>query len=171
MLICCIRFLYDWSFRLYYYHYHLLLSKFFTPVFADGFSLEFNWHQDSAQYSDWSYKCFSFGYSTRPLISNSSSLCTNPWWLDFIIIIIIYSSRVFHISILMVFHWSLSDSKSPQVSRTRLSILMVRKKSRQVIWRWKYTMNHSQGEKYILEKKKRPTLSYQLKKIKKKKHR
>ena len=34
---------------------------------------------------------------------------------------IIYSLRVFHI--MMVFHWSLSDSMSPQVSRTLLSIL------------------------------------------------
>ena len=32
----------------------------------------------------------------------------------------------------MVFHWSLSDSKSPQVSRTRLSILAVF--SNAVIW-------------------------------------
>ena len=32
----------------------------------------------------------------------------------------------------MVFHWSLSDSKSPQVSRTRLSILAVL--SNAVIW-------------------------------------
>ena len=39
-----------------------------------------------------------------------------------IIIIIIYSLRIFQ---LMVFHWSLSDSKSPQVSRTLLSILAV----------------------------------------------
>ena len=29
---------------------------------------------------------------------------------------------------------------------------MVRKKTRQVIWKWKYTTNHCQGEKYILEK-------------------
>ena len=32
----------------------------------------------------------------------------------------------------MVFHWSLSDSKSPQVSRTRLRILAVL--SRAVVW-------------------------------------
>ena len=32
----------------------------------------------------------------------------------------------------MVFHWSLSDSKSPQVSRTRLSILAVL--SNDVVW-------------------------------------
>ena len=32
----------------------------------------------------------------------------------------------------MVFHWSLSDSKSPQVSRTRLSILAVL--SNAVVW-------------------------------------
>ena len=33
-----------------------------------------------------------------------------------------YSLKVFHTRQLMVFHWSLSDNKSPQVSRTRLSI-------------------------------------------------
>ena len=44
------------------------------------------------------------------------------------IIIIIYSFRVFHISVI----WSLSDSKSPQVSRTRLRILAVL--SNAVIW-------------------------------------
>ena len=32
----------------------------------------------------------------------------------------------------MVFHWSLSDSKSPQVSRTRLSILAVLRNA--VVW-------------------------------------
>ena len=32
----------------------------------------------------------------------------------------------------MVFHWSLSDSKSPQISRTRLSILVVL--SNAVVW-------------------------------------
>ena len=41
-------------------------------------------------------------------------------------IVIIYSFRVFpHQQTLMDFHWSLSDSKSPQVSRTLLSILAV----------------------------------------------
>ena len=40
--------------------------------------------------------------------------------------IIIYSFRVFYISVSWwFFHWSLSDSKSPQVSRTRLRILAV----------------------------------------------
>ena len=43
-----------------------------------------------------------------------------------IIIIIIYSLRIFKISVSWwPFHWSLSDSKSPQVSRTLLSILVV----------------------------------------------
>ena len=37
-----------------------------------------------------------------------------------------------HQHLLMVFHWSLSDSKSPQVSRTRLRILAVL--SNAVIW-------------------------------------
>ena len=46
--------------------------------------------------------------------------------VDIIIIIIIYSFRPFsHHCYLMVLHWSLSDSKSPQVSRTLLSILAV----------------------------------------------
>ena len=45
--------------------------------------------------------------------------------------------RVFHISDgfshqLMVFHWSLSDNKSPQVSRTLLSILAVLNNA--VVW-------------------------------------
>ena len=48
-------------------------------------------------------------------------------------IIIIYSFRVFHISVSWWFsHWSLSDSKSPQVSRTRLRILAVL--SNAVVW-------------------------------------
>ena len=42
-----------------------------------------------------------------------------------IIIIIIYSLEFSHQRKLMVFHWRLSDSKSPQVSRTLLSILAV----------------------------------------------
>ena len=49
-------------------------------------------------------------------------------------IIIIYSFRVFHISVSWwFFHWSLSDSKSPQVSRTRFKILAVL--SNAVVWR------------------------------------
>ena len=42
-----------------------------------------------------------------------------------IIILIIYSLEFSHQRKLMVFHWRLSDSKSPQVSRTLLSILAV----------------------------------------------
>ena len=37
-----------------------------------------------------------------------------------------------HQCLLMVFHWSLSDSKSPQVSRTRLTILAVLNNA--VVW-------------------------------------
>ena len=45
-----------------------------------------------------------------------------PWRELFIIII--FSLRLFsHQQTLTVYHWSLSDSKSPQVSRTLLSIL------------------------------------------------
>ena len=46
------------------------------------------------------------------------------------IIIIIYSLRVFHISVTV--HWSLSDSKSPQVSRTLLGILAILNNA--VVW-------------------------------------
>ena len=42
-----------------------------------------------------------------------------------IIIIIIYSLEFSHQRKLMVFHWRLSDRKSPQISRTLLSILAV----------------------------------------------
>ena len=42
------------------------------------------------------------------------------WWLSIIIISLLMS---FSQHQLMVFHWSLSDSKSPQVSRMLLSIL------------------------------------------------
>ena len=45
-----------------------------------------------------------------------------------IIFIIVYSYQLW----LMVFHWSLSDSKSPQVSRTLLSILAVLNNA--VVW-------------------------------------
>ena len=42
----------------YYYYYYLLFWKFFSPVLADGFLLEFEWQQvfsnlqDSSRYSD-----------------------------------------------------------------------------------------------------------------------
>ena len=42
-----------------------------------------------------------------------------------IIIIIVYSLQFLHQRKVMVFHWRLSQSKSPQVSRTLLSILTV----------------------------------------------
>ena len=42
-----------------------------------------------------------------------------------IIIIIIYSLEFSHQRKLIVFHWRLSESKSPQVSRTLLSILAI----------------------------------------------
>ena len=53
------------------------------------------------------------------------------WWeriRDIIILLLSFS----HQCQLMVFHWSLSDSKSPQVSRTRLRILAVL--SSAVVW-------------------------------------
>ena len=71
--------------------------------------------------------------SIRPPISNSTShlikfsgivpnapITISPLFL-FVIILLLESFS--HQHQLMVFHWSLSDSKSPQVSRTLLSIL------------------------------------------------
>ena len=56
----------------------------------------------------------------------------SPWFPIFsvfiiiIIIIIIYSFRIFYISVVWCFfYWSLSDNKSPHISRTLLSILVV----------------------------------------------
>ena len=54
------------------------------------------------------------------------------YFLDYIIIII-YSFRVFHISfMLMVFQWSLSDSKSLEVSRSLFGIVAVLNNA--VVW-------------------------------------
>ena len=64
---------------------------------------------------------------------NNNNNNNNNIFIIIIIIIIIYSFRVFHINVSWwFFHWSLSDSKSPQVSRTRLRILVVF--SNAVIW-------------------------------------
>ena len=45
------------------------------------------------------------------------------WWIFIIIIIISLLESFSHLRFLMFFYWSLSDSKSPQVFRTFLSIL------------------------------------------------
>ena len=67
-------------------------------MFVDGLSLEFDWKQVSSGLQD------SSQYS---------------------IIIIIIISFVFSLQhLLIVFHWSLGESKSSQVSRTVLSILV-----------------------------------------------
>ena len=74
----------------------------------------------SIQHSD---LCFSF-FSTSRFLCHSFFILYSYYY---------YSSRVFHISISWWFiHWGLSDSKSPQVSRTRLSILAVL--SNAVVW-------------------------------------
>ena len=103
--------------------------------------------------------------SISPLISESSSPCSNPlvnvpratttisitvtfnphiffnsqarsWYLSFFSIYLIFTlwsawtenfiiRQYYYYSLIRAFHWSLSDSKSPQVSRTLLSILAV----------------------------------------------
>ena len=79
--------------------------------------------------------------STRSLISESSCPFTNPLVTVprapiiiriIIIIIIIYSFRVFTSVLADGFHWSLSDSKSPQVSKNLLGILAIL--SNTVMW-------------------------------------
>ena len=50
-----------------------------------------------------------------------------------LLLLLLYSFRIFHISVnWRILHWSLSDSNSPQVSRTRLRILVVL--SNVVVW-------------------------------------
>ena len=64
--------------------------------------------------------CYLFWMILIPFFSQSSI----PKYLQFLLSFIITLSRVFsRLRKLMVFHWSLSDSKSPQVFRTLLSIL------------------------------------------------
>ena len=82
--------------------------------------------------------------STRPLISNSLSSCTNYLVtvpsapitigiIDTVLIIIIHSFRVFHISVSWWFFTGVwVYSKSPQVSRNHLRILAVL--SNAVVW-------------------------------------
>ena len=59
-------------------------------------------------------------------------ICNGITYISQIYIYIYYSLLFSHQYWLMIFHWSLSDSKSPQVSRTLLSILAVL--SNAVIW-------------------------------------
>ena len=63
--------------------------------------------------------------SSRVFCSKGSHLNRYLLFLSLIIIIIITHESFSHQLTLMVFHWRLSDSKSPQVSRTLLSILAV----------------------------------------------
>ena len=46
------------------------------------------------------------------------------FWYEMLYYYDYYYERFLHQRLLMVFHWSLNDSKSPQVSRTYLSILI-----------------------------------------------
>ena len=79
--------------------------------------------------------------STRPLISKSSNPFNNPLvtvpkapiTIGIITLNLLFYSLEFFT--LMVFHWSLSDSKSLQVSRTRLRILAnLSNLSNAVVW-------------------------------------
>ena len=115
---------------------NILLCEFFTPGLADGLSLESEWQQvssclqDSSQYSirperysslDYLHSFFDF-HILQPsyYASGDHSKSTNYNW--FIIIILLLESFS-HQCQLMGSHWSLRDSKSPQISRTLLSFL------------------------------------------------
>ena len=100
--------------------------EFFTSVLADGFSLEFKWQQvssslqDSSQDSGRSQQC-----------CRLDSLYPSAKFI-IIIIIVINSLELFTSALADGFYWSLSDSKSPQVFRTLLSILAVLNNA--VVW-------------------------------------
>ena len=95
--------------------------EFFTLAIADGPSLESEWHQISSSLQD-SLADLSnaavWMVSTLPFISKSSIPFINP-----MVTVPRAFSSFSHQRQQMVFHWSLSDSKSPQISRTLLSIL------------------------------------------------
>ena len=58
----------------------VLFWMFFPPALADGFSLEFEWQQVSSSFQDYSQYsgCSVVGMvSTRPVISKSSSSCSD----------------------------------------------------------------------------------------------
>ena len=64
--------------------------------------------------------------SVYPPVPNSTLQVSITNVMKFTTFIIIYSIRDFHISVSWwFFHWSSSDSKSPQVSMTRLRIVAV----------------------------------------------
>ena len=132
----------------------LLLFVFFTPVLADGFSLDFEWQQvssssqDSSQYSSrfQQYCCLDDLHSSsyfqvlRSLYQSFGNCTKNTnynWYkchfhvlqfffpfpskVQVLILLFGFFDHVF--SHQCVFHSSLSDSKSPQVSRAPLSTL------------------------------------------------
>ena len=76
--------------------------EFFTSVLSDGLSLEFEWQQVSS--------------------------CLQDYYYYYYLLLESFSSQRY----LMVFHWSLSDSKSHHVSKTLLSILAVLNNA--VVW-------------------------------------
>ena len=104
------------------FNYYYTPCGFFLLVLADGLSLGFeclqvsSGLQDPSLYSVRSQQCFSLGISIH--------LQSFGYRLWLILLIIFYSFEGFsHQHQLKVFHWSLSDSKSPQVFRTLLNIL------------------------------------------------
>ena len=98
--ICCIRFLCDWSFCLYH---HIIFTCYFDASCLYLF-------QCNLYLRCYILLIIIINVSSSSSSSNSSRSSSSSS---------IYSVSVFP----SAFHWSLSDSKSPQVSRTLLCIL------------------------------------------------
>ena len=83
-----------------YYYFYIVPRVFFTSALADGFSLEFEWQQVSRTLlrilADLK-KDLVWMVSTRPLISKSSSLCTNS-------LVIPTSEITINTTIIFIFH-------------------------------------------------------------------
>ena len=99
-------------------------------MFAGGLSLLPEWLQvssclqDSSQYSCRSQQCCSGGGFNAPIDFPFLQILfhvpgNHPDYYSFFLLLVSFS----HQRYLIAFHWSLSDSKSPQVSRTLFSIL------------------------------------------------
>ena len=130
----------------YHYYYYFTLYDFLLLVLTGGLSLESKGQQVSTGLSDSSghsyqsqhyYGLYGFGSTINPLTPPTIGLSiTFPQVLLLsgkIQIIIIYSFSSFsHQRLPMVSPWCLSDSKSLQLSRTRLNILAYHNNA--VVW-------------------------------------
>ena len=115
----------------YYCCYYFLLKEIFLYSLlllwdlADGLSLEFEWQQDPSSVQD------SFQYSGRAQKRRSLDDLHSSCYFQVIQLLTLRWLNQKH-QLHLVFHSSLSDSKTPQVSRTLFSILAELKNA--VVW-------------------------------------